>query len=233
MEHKYTGIVLGKRDIGEADRIYVFYTQELGKIKAIARGVRKSQAKLAGHLENFCLVDFTVMKNRGMGNVASAIVEENFSNIRNDFETLQNVFDVLNTFDVLVGDEERDEAVFYLLWEYLKSLNENVDKFEILTQGFLFKLFDVLGYGISSQCCAHCQKKIKNGNNVFDYQLGGVSCRDCARAVSNKTNITDNMIKLLRIFSSNQISSLVKLSVSKRDIRDLKTLSFNFVKWIT
>lgn len=232
MEHKYTGIVLGKRDIGEADRIYTFYTLERGKIKAIARGVRKSQAKLAGHLENFCLVDFTVMKNRGMGNISSAIVEENFSGIRNDFEVLRNIFDVLKSFDALVNDEEKDKVVFVLLWSYLCAVNKNVDKYEILTQGFLFKLFDALGYGISFQCCAHCQGKIENGGNIFDYQLGGISCKNCAPRVSNKTNITDNMIKLMRIFSCNQIESLNKLGVSKKDIQDLQTLSCNFVRWI-
>jgi DNA repair protein RecO (recombination protein O) len=232
LEHKYTGIVLGKRDIGEADRIYTFYTLEMGKVKAIARGVRRSHAKLAGHLENFCLIDFTVMKNRGIGNISSAIVEENFSKIRNDFEILRSVFDVLGSFDMLVNDEEKDLETFSLLWGYLNVLNKNTDKFEILTQGFMFKLFDVLGYGISSHSCVHCQGKIQNGENIFDYQLGGIGCENCAPNVINKTTISDNTIKLLRIFASNQIKSLRKLDVSKKDVDDLRLLSCNFLKWI-
>ena len=223
---------MGKKDIGEADRLYTFYTLEQGKVKAIARGVRKSQAKLAGHLENFCLVDFTVMKNRGMGNIASAIVEENFSNIRNDFNVLNNIFGVFSDFDRLIDDEEEDKANFSLLWSYLDALNKNIEKHEILTQGFLFKLFGSLGYGISSQCCVHCQEKITDGENYFDYQLSGISCAGCAKHLSNKTIITSNTIKLVRIFACNQMNSLVKLNVSEKDINDLRRLSGNFMKWL-
>ncbi|MFC1622998.1 DNA repair protein RecO [Patescibacteria group bacterium] len=232
MEYKYTGIVLSKKDIGEADRLYTFYTLERGKIKAIARGVRKSQAKLAGHLENFCLVDFTVMKNRGMGNIASSIVESNFLNIRNDFDVLRNSFDVIYKFDRLIADEHQDMSVFRLLWVYLAALNESTDRYRLLSQGFLFQLLGLLGYSISTNHCGGCQCAINGGKNYFNYQLGGVVCEECARKMGNSMYISDNSVKLIRIFMKNKLESLVKIKVSDDDIANLELISGNFIKWI-
>ncbi len=48
---KYTAIILASRDVGEFDRLYIFYTREAGLLRAMGRGVRKQEAKLAGHLE--------------------------------------------------------------------------------------------------------------------------------------------------------------------------------------
>ena len=61
MEYKYTSIILDKKDVGETDRIYSFYTLEGGKIQSLAKGVRKSGAKLAGSLENFLFAGVIVI----------------------------------------------------------------------------------------------------------------------------------------------------------------------------
>ncbi|MFC1645028.1 DNA repair protein RecO [Patescibacteria group bacterium] len=232
MEYKYTGIVLGKKDIGEADRLYTFYTLERGKIKAIARGVRRSQAKLAGHLENFCLVDFTVMKNRGMGNIASAIVEENFSNIRNDFDVLRISFEVFSKVDQLVVEEHKDDNIFKLLCLYLAVLNGDMEKNRLISQGFIFQLLNLLGYSISVDRCGECQCAIEGDENYFNHQVGGVICCDCAKKMSNSAFISGNAIKLIRIFMNNRLDLLVKVKVSDKYIANLESISNNFVKWI-
>ncbi len=56
MEYRYTAIVLGKKEVGETDRLYTFYTREQGKVRVVAKGVRKPEAKLAGQLENLSSV---------------------------------------------------------------------------------------------------------------------------------------------------------------------------------
>lgn len=232
MEYKYTGIVLSKKDIGEADRLYTFYTLERGKIKAVARGVRKSQAKLAGHLENFCLVDFTVMKNKGMGNIASSIVENNFLGIRSDFDVLRNTFDVISRFERLIADEQQDQEIFRLLWIYLAILEKNTDRYRLLSQGFIFQLLGILGYSMVVGCCGSCRRPINGEKNYFNYQIGGVICSECARRIGNNAYISNNSVKLIRIFMGNKLESLIKIRVSGEDISNLEMISNNLVKWI-
>ena len=243
MEYKYTGIILGKQDVGETDRIYNIYTLEQGKISAAARGVRKAQSKLAGHLENFYLIDLTVMKNKGMGNIAGSIVEDNFSNLHQDLENLKKVFNIIKIFTRLINDEEKDERIFILLLGYLKIMNSSNDNatideknFEIkktlITQGFIFKLLELLGYKIETNKCVKCHNDFSSGENFFDYSLGGVICKNCLNGSTNITPISDNAIKIIRIFFQNNLKSLFKLNIKNKEVNELERISQYFLKWI-
>ncbi|HBO17168.1 MAG: repair protein RecO protein [Candidatus Moranbacteria bacterium GW2011_GWE2_35_2-] len=236
MEYKYTGIILGKYDVGETDRIYVIYTLEQGKIRALAKGVRKMHAKLSGSLESFNLVDILIARNRGMGKIKSAIVERNFSVIKNNFELLEKVFQVIGIFGRLMEDEQKDEEAFFLLAQYLKMMNEkNGDdflRFRIITQGFLHQLFSLLGYQLEISGCAVCREKIKAGGNFFSMSCGGVVCHKCGNDVVEKMRVTDNTIKAMRIFSSNNLKSLLKLKIKKEEITELERVSDLFYRWI-
>lgn len=237
MEYKYTGIILNKRDIGETDRIYNIYTLEQGKISAIARGVRKAQSKLAGHLENYYLVDLTVMRNRGMGNIASSIVENNFKNIRNNLESLEKVFRTTKTLNRLINDQEKDVDVFFLFLDYLDSLN-NIDAKSdettknLMTQCFIFKLLDALGYKIEINRCVKCEGKLSKNKNFFDYSHGGIVCVDCAKDSATILPISINSIKIIRIFFQNKIANLQKLKINPKESRELSHISQTFIKWI-
>jgi DNA repair protein RecO (recombination protein O) len=237
MEYKYTGIILNKKDIGETDRIYNIYTLEQGKISAIARGVRKAQSKLAGHLESYYLVDLTVMRNRGMGNISSSIVENNFKNIRNNLDSLEKVFRTTKSLNRLINDQEKDTDVFFLFLDYLDSLNKISDyadeiKKNLMTQCFVFKLLDALGYKIEINRCVKCEGALSKSRNFFDYDQGGVLCEHCATTSDKILPISNNAIKIIRIFFQNKISNLAKLKVNSRESKELSHISQTFIKWI-
>jgi DNA repair protein RecO (recombination protein O) len=237
MEYKYTAIVLGKKDIKETDRIYSFYTLEQGKISAIARGVRKTQSKLAGHLENYYLIDLTIMKNRGMGNIASAVVENNFKKLKSDFGALEKVFQAIKIFNHLINDQQRDTEVFLLFLDYLDSLDKLSShhgeiKKNLITQGFIFKFLNILGYKIEIGKCVECKGRLSESRNFFDYNRGGVICNKCFGCSSNSLPISREVIKIIRIFFHNNLNSLVKLKIGEIESGELRCISQTFIKWI-
>jgi DNA repair protein RecO (recombination protein O) len=128
MEYKYSGIVLGKIDIGETDRLYVVYTREAGRVLAKAIGVKKPNAKLAGNLEPLTYSEIFLAKGRGQGNITGAIAVENFLEIKNNIEALEKVFEAMKIFSRLVTQEEKDERIFHLLLGYLLAIEEVVEK---------------------------------------------------------------------------------------------------------
>ncbi len=239
MEYKYTGIILSKKDIGETDRIYTIYTLEKGRISAIARGVRKAKSKLAGHLENFYLVDLVVMKNKGMGNISGSIVENNFLNLHKNLETLSEVFEAIKIFDSLISSEEKDTRLFLLLLEYLSAvdriaLKTNKPKtiVKLLAQGFIFKLLEMLGYKVEIRRCVKCGSGLLKDNNFFSFSLGGIICNDCSKTAKDIIFVSNNFIKIMRIFFQNNINSLSKLNIKQKDADELKKISNDFLKWI-
>lgn len=236
MDYKYTGIILSKKDIAEADRIYFIYTLEVGKIKAVGKGVRRPNAKLAGNLEPITLAEIFIAKSRGMGKITGAIPVNNFSGIKNNLDLLTQVFYVFRLLEKIIADQEKDEAVFGLVSDYLENLDKLSDdqgrKAEILTIGFIFKFLDQAGYRLEMGKCVHCEKKLRPENNYFSIIRGGVLCFDCHRVESKRIKINSETIKVIRIFLANKMSNLVKLKIADKDLKNLKLVASESVNWI-
>ncbi|KKT87698.1 MAG: repair protein RecO protein, partial [Candidatus Moranbacteria bacterium GW2011_GWC2_45_10] len=230
MEYKYTSIVLGKRDVGETDRIYSLYTLEGGKVQALAKGVRKTGAKLAGLLENFTYADITVARSRGMGKITSSVVENNFSSLRSDYYALSKIVSSFNIFNKIVELDHKDPVVFETIKEYLEAIDsqslvfstmdnsEYEDKVELLTSVFLLKLLECLGYGGETEGCVECGKKITEEKIAFSAKSGGMVCSECNGAVRSQLFLSVNSVKLMRMATKNNLKSFVRLKVQRKDV---------------
>ncbi len=236
MEYKYHGIVLGKRDIGEVDRIYTVYTREKGKIRVLGKGVRKPNAKLAGSLETITQGEFFVAKNRGLGKITGAIVTDNFGHIKQELMLLTNVFYVFRIIAQIISEEEEDGEAFSLLENYLAmldNLGEKTELAEILTVGLLFKLMDRLGYCLEVNRCVHCEKKLVLEKNYLSISRGGMLCAGCCERETRKIAISNELIKLIRIFLKNKLENLVKVRIDSRDLQQLKIIIKEVVSWFS
>jgi DNA repair protein RecO (recombination protein O) len=243
MQFKYNGIILNKFDIGETDRLYNIYTLEVGKMRAKAIGVKKPNAKLAGNLEPITQAEIFMARGRGKGNITGAIAINNFLAVKSDISALRKIFYVFGIFNRLVTDEEKDEKIFNLLLGYLKAMEflcrdtqverlHNENKSDIITLGFLFKLLLNLGYGIEVEKCVSCGEKLKTEDNYFSPESGGMICASCGKKLSGKIKISSNAIKLIRVFLKNKLENFKKISAPKEDIRNLKIIIEEEVKWI-
>lgn len=237
MEYKYTGIILNKQEVGETDRIYTIYTLEGGKIRSLAKGVRKSQAKLAASLENITLADITIIKSRGIGKITGSIVENNFSSLKQDCDALLETFSGLSSFEKLIDFESPDERVFLLLKEYLEAVDfcatdGNSEKQILIRLGFSVKLLDALGWTMEVNACVSCGKKLSEDFLFFSSEQGGALCAHCAQSGDNRAlPVRTNDIKMLRLFLKNSIQALVKIQATREDCDSVRRVVDDFVRW--
>lgn len=239
MDIKYTGIIISKRDIAEADRIYNVFTLEEGKVQLVGRGVRRPNAKLAGSLEPLTESEIMLSKTRGKGNITGVIVSNIFISLKNDFTALILAFSALSHFNSLITQEEKDENLFNMLKKYLEAMDNvsgkenNEIKLEIISQGFIFKLLEQAGYRVEADHCVDCGGKIYAGaGNYFSARKGGVICPDCSKIEGQKMKISDSSIKLIRVFLSNKIENFSKLEVSKETMKNIKSISEAMLSWV-
>jgi len=237
MEYKYTGIILNKLDIGETDRLYTIFTREGGKIKSLAKGVRKPHAKLASSLETLTLADITVVKNRGTGKIAGSIIENSYPNLKKNGEAMLEVFGAINLFNKLVDLESKDETMFMLLSDYLEaadgaaSKDSMEEKNRLLSLGFSLKLLELSGYKIEAQMCVLCGGRLAGETFHFSPELGGILCQTCGRLQQGTILINTNTIKLMRIIFASSMKSLGKLKVEKKDLDALSRVVRSFLLW--
>lgn len=243
MDYKYDSIILEKINIGETDRFYVVYTKEAGKLRLLANGVRKPQAKLAGNLESVTRTEIFVAKNRGRGRITGAIAAENFLTIKGNITLLERVFEALKIFSGLVTQEEADAKNFDLILEYLRAMDSLglpakdrdvffEEKADIFTCGFVFKLLKNLGYAQEMRKCVVCGSALRPGGNFFSAERGGTVCGSCGRSQRQKVKITDQSVKLIRLFQDNKMENLGKIRLNSGDLANLKLISAEAVRWI-
>ncbi|MFA6973348.1 MAG: DNA repair protein RecO [Parcubacteria group bacterium] len=238
MDYKYTGIILNKRNVGEMDRIYTVYAAEAGKIKAIGKGVRKPNAKLAGSLEPITLAEIFVAKSRGMGKITGAIVLENFLQLKSNLEALNRVSQTFKIFERIISEQEQDKEIFEILIGFVRGLDKlsseagAENKMDLLLLGFTFKLLSATGYRLEVEKCVNCEHKLQPENNYFSAGKGGVLCRNCHQAENKRIKISNEAIKLIRIFLKNKIANLVKLQVSQKDVNNLKVIAQEALNWL-
>lgn len=236
MDFKYNGIILSKKDVGEADRIYTIFTLEAGKIRALAKGIRRPNAKLAGSLEPVTYSEVFIAKGKGLGKITGALVVDNFSKIKSDLDSLNQGAYVFGILEKIISDQEKDEKIFNLFLKYLTVMEnlsgtEDVSKKDIITLGFLFKLLAELGYQLEVEKCPGCGEKLKPEKNYFSAVQGGILCVNCAEGERRKIVIENESIKFIRIFFRNKVENLVKLSADRKNTRNLQAVMKEFLDW--
>lgn len=142
-------IVLRRTDFGEADRIVTLLTPELGRIGALAKGVRKPASKLAAGIEPFALVKVTVRKGRGeLWTLTSSQMQTPYQHIIEDFDRLQLAYVVLKK--VNQAAEALHEPVLYeLLKISLESLNLPAVDMRLTEAWFHVHFLQILGQGLN------------------------------------------------------------------------------------
>lgn len=230
---KYTAIILASRDISEYDRLYVMYTLEQGMIKAVAKGVRRPAAKLAGHLESGTLSEVYIARSRGRGQITSAIALSSFGKIKKDFEKLSDVLNIYSFFMKIFSEEEKEENIFKLVREYMEIIDqsERPGRDRLLNLGFWWKLFDALGQRPEVARCVSCGQALKvDQKNYFSAEKGGIICSSCKTA-GDSLPISDNQIKLVRVYLANPLQKIAKVKAEKKDLEGLQRIRDQFLRY--
>ncbi len=117
------GVVLKKTDIGEDNQLITFYTRDFGKLTGVAKSVKKSSSKQASHLELFNLVDFRLIAGKTQSIIASAQSLETFTYLKDSLDRLAAGYFILEAFNRLIYEHEKDAMLWNFIQEALIGLN--------------------------------------------------------------------------------------------------------------
>ncbi len=146
MYTKYTGIILKKYPLGEADELLTIYTREAGKLRAKAVSSRKIKSRLGGHLQTLNEIDFeTAGQNLPILISARSRTLNNY--LRQNLKKFAYALVGIETLYRLTPDEEPNQKLYEALVNFLgelgRSVNENLE-----VRRFQLKLLEVSGYGM-------------------------------------------------------------------------------------
>lgn len=139
-----TGIILGHKNLGENDKLLFLYTEELGKIKAVAKGARKITSKFTGHLETLNICTFSVYFGPRNTILTEIITLKIFKKIREDLKKLKCGLQIAEITNELIFENQRIEGLADLMGKNLQKLNLSAKPF-LITQSYVVKLLNLIG----------------------------------------------------------------------------------------
>jgi DNA repair protein RecO (recombination protein O) len=176
--YKEQGIVLRSYKLGEADKIITILTQGSGKIRAVAKGIRRTSSKFGGRLEPLTHVSLMLYSGRNLDTVTQAEIITAFRTIRSDFELIAAGETMLEAVDKVAEDHERNVRLFMLLLWGLRVLEDRPRDPAATAESFLLKLLSLSGFHPSLSACAVCGTPGPHGR--FSAGQGGIVCPACA-----------------------------------------------------
>jgi len=211
---KTQGIVLKGSNFGEADKILTIFTERFGKIKVIAKGIRKIKSHLAGALEPFILSDLQLHEGKTFYIVTGASIVEDFPKIKGDINQIAKAFFVGELIDNFASESERLIEIFALFLATLKELNG--PNRPVILQAFQLKLVEAAGFKPELYHCLHCKKEIVPNQNFWDDQEGGLICFACHTQTHHGFPVTDQFIKLMHFFERSDLSEIRRMNISEQ-----------------
>ncbi|HKB88264.1 MAG TPA: DNA repair protein RecO [Patescibacteria group bacterium] len=145
--HSYSslGIVLGRKNYGEADRILSIYSSDRGRISLIAKGIRRPKSKKRGHLEVFSLVKFQANSGHGLDMLTEADISDDFKEIRNSLPKITLAYYLMEVVGKITHENEQNHELFNLILSSLNKLKTE-NKLKELRLNFVTNLLRIMGY---------------------------------------------------------------------------------------
>lgn len=171
-------VVLRTYTTGEADRVVVLWTRAHGKVRVIAKGVRKTTSRLGGTLEVLGYVRVNLVKSRGDFYIARHVSHlERFATLRANYERITAGFAVVEMVDAIPVDDVVDDALFEVLVRVLGTLDTPEFDPTLVPASFGLRLLAYDGSAPVLDGCANCGRE---GPLVaFDAAAGGALCAQC------------------------------------------------------
>ncbi len=179
------GIVLRTQRLGEADRVITVLTRERGRLRVVAKGVRRTTSKFGARLEPFAHVDFQTFDKQGraLGMITQAeTIAAYGQHIVSDYACYTAGTAMLETAERL-SDEEGEPALqqYLLLLGGLRALTAGEHAPGLVLDAFILRSLSIAGYAPSFRDCAGCGEEPADGIpwRFFSLPAGGVVCPSC------------------------------------------------------
>ena len=172
-------VVLRTRKLGEADRILDLLTRRRGRVRAVARGIRRTTSKFGARLEPFSHVDLQLAEGRTLDIVTQAVTLTPFAlRLGSDYERYTAGAAMLETASrVVVEEGEPAVAQHQLLVGALRALTGGERTPGEVLDSYLLRALATAGYAPSFEACARCGQL--GEHRAFSPMAGGILCADC------------------------------------------------------
>ncbi|MBP1464598.1 DNA repair protein RecO [Candidatus Chloroploca sp. M-50] len=226
--YRTEGLILRRNDFGEADRVVLLATPA-GKRRVVARGVRKTTSKLAGHIELFTHTSLMLALGRNLDIVTQSQTISPHTNLRTSLARLGCAYYAAELYDRFTEEQDENPALFAALIETFGLLDRSASP-DLVLRAYELHLMQLLGYRPQLHQCVVCEAQLTPVADRFSPELGGVLCplhRDADRMA---LVMAEPVFRLLRYLQSHPLGAVESLLLSPELRRDVERLLRAYVR---
>ncbi|MFH0912453.1 MAG: DNA repair protein RecO [Patescibacteria group bacterium] len=230
---KTKGIIIKRINLGEADKILTILTADRGKIRVMAKGMRRSNAKLGGFLELFRYNDYLLAEGRNLDIVTGATTIESFRQIGLNLRKVGTAYYVAEIVDKLIEETQEADGVFELVYAVFKEINSACLPLDFIKGFFELNILASLGFKPELDKCIVCEKLIDPRQKFgFSISLGGLVDSDHFFNDPSAIVLDAKERELLRAMLTTPLKSFRNQDNLLPDNTKLINLSANFLDYM-
>ena len=228
--YRCEGLTLRKTAFGEADLVVTLFTGDRGKVRAVAKGARRSSSKLVGHLEPLTLSRLSMAKGRELDIVTQAQSEDGFTALKEDLASLTRGLYVAELLDGFGPEDSPSPGLFRLAVNVLRAL-PGAPEPEAPLRYFEFHLLRLNGMLPELYQCVECRRDVEPEAHRFSVNLGGVLCPNCTPLEARVRPLSLRAMKVLRLMHRGSLGEVSALRLNPPLAAELKAILSGAVRY--
>ena len=230
--YKTQAVVLKQIPLGEADRIITVCTPNMGLIRAVAKGVRRSKSKLRGHIELLNHISISLTRGRNLDIVSEAESINSFGNLRKNLKRLSIAFYIAEIVHGFSAEESPNIDLYRLLLTALSAL-EVADQIDLIVRYCEISALSSSGYKPELHSCVDCRSILEPRDHVFSYLKGGILCPNCRDEYGkNLIPVSLYAMKLMRFMQKETLLNSAGLKVSSKLLNEVAHANRMYIRFI-
>lgn len=225
-------IVLSRFDYGEADRILTLITPTGGKLKAIAKGIRKPTSRIGGSLEPFAELNVALARGRTFDVVTQVSVGHAWLRLRDDLESAATAWYLAELADRSLEERHAAEPLYALLRRAYELLDAGMAPGRV-ARWFEMHLLDELGVRPEVDRCVECDRVLDSAERFrWVPPQGGIVCERCPGPPHDRAGLSLEALKLLKAYQRLDIEALAGLRLSSAVEGEVESGLRDFVRHV-
>lgn len=230
--YRTDALILRRSNFGEADRLLTVMTPEYGKLRLLAKGVRKTTSRKAGHVELFMLTNMLVARGRTFDIVSQAEIVEAYRALREDLDKTSHAYYLAELVDRFLEEHDPNVPLFELLALSLARLGHVDDPFVALRY-FELHLLSLTGYQPQLHFCVVCQEALEPvDNNYFHLPDGGALCPAHGQTRPTAQILPLAVLKVLRYLQTEPWENVAGLQLNPTTRRHVELLLLEYITFV-
>jgi DNA repair protein RecO (recombination protein O) len=228
--YKTEGIILRRRNLGEADTIFTVFADREGKFDAIAKGVRKSRSRMRGHLEPLTRTKMMLAKGRSLDVFTQAETVTPYRGLREDLERSASAIYCAELVDRFAPEHQELPGLYELILEVFDALDGGAP--EYVVRYFEQHLLAQMGYEVQLDACAVCGKRLAEEDAMLSASAGGLVDYGCRVVAGSGRVVSVRAIKVLRYARGASIEAFAGIRVDGELAHELQAALADIVRYV-